>query len=289
MNTRTENMGIAETHQAFVETLSSVYDLGEARSIARIVFEDGLRVYDLQSKASLFNAQVTELQHIQARLLQHEPIQYILGQADFYGLKFKVDRNVLIPRQETEELVYWILETIQKEIKNSSLSILDIGTGSGCIPITLKKKIPQLNVSAMEISTEALEIAKYNADLNKVSIQLIQNDVLDIHRHSSLPFYDVIVSNPPYIPLVERALLASNVTEFEPALALFVPDENPLIFYEVIAAFAKLHLNPGGYLFFECNEFNTKEVGALIDSKGFRNLILQKDLNGKPRMIRATL
>lgn len=267
--------------------MSVVYDAGEARSIARIVFEDALRVHDIQSKAPLFSIQEEELHHIQARLLQHEPIQYILEQADFYGLKFKVNRNVLIPRQETEELVYWILETIQKEIKNANLKILDIGTGSGCIPITLKKKMPQLNVSAIDISTEALDVAKYNADLNKTSIEFIQSDILDPDQQQLLISYDVIVSNPPYIPLEERALLASNVTEFEPALALFVSDENPLIFYNTIAEFAKVHLNPNGYLFFECNEYNASEVIQLLENKLFMNIKLHKDINGKDRMIRC--
>lgn len=266
-----------------------MYEPGEARSIARIVFEDALRVYDIQSKAPLFSIQEEELQNIQARLLQHEPIQYILGQADFYGLKFKVNRNVLIPRQETEELVFWILETIQKEIKNSNLKILDIGTGSGCIPITLKKKMPQLNVSAIDISTEALEIAKHNADLNKTVIEFIQNDILNDNQQQISNFYDIIVSNPPYIPLVERAILASNVTEFEPALALFVTDENPLIFYNTIAEFAKAHLNTNGYLFFECNEYNAGEVSQLLEREGFKNVTLQKDINGKERMIRCQI
>jgi release factor glutamine methyltransferase len=278
-----------EAHQTFIQNLSAVYDLGEARSIARIVFEDALRVYDIQSKAPLFSIQEEELQNIQSRLLQHEPIQYILGQADFYGLKFKVNRNVLIPRQETEELVFWILETIQKEIKNSNLKILDIGTGSGCIPITLKKKIPQLNISAIDISTEALEIAKHNADLNKTLIEFIQNDILNDNQQQVLTFYDIIVSNPPYIPLVERALLASNVTEFEPALALFVTDENPLIFYNRIAEFAKANLNTNGYLFFECNEYNAGEVSQLLEREGFKNVTLQKDINGKERMIRCQI
>ncbi len=280
-------MNITEAHHTFIENLGAVYDPGEARSIARIVFEDALRIYDVQSKAPLFDIQQNLLHDIQERLLLHEPIQYILGQADFYGLKFKVNRNVLIPRQETEELVYWILETIQKEIKQSRLKILDIGTGSGCIPITLQKKIPQLNVSALDISPEALEIATINAALNKVTTTFIQLDIINQDAWQALEQYDIIVSNPPYIPEQERALMSQNVTGFEPELALFVSDENPLLFYDAIADFAKAHLNKNGYLFFECNEYNAGQVLQLLENKGFKKGILQKDMNGKQRMVRA--
>ncbi|MFN7116402.1 MAG: peptide chain release factor N(5)-glutamine methyltransferase [Saprospiraceae bacterium] len=280
-------MQINEVYQNFIGSLSALYDPGEARSIARIVFEDALRVHDVQSKAPLFNIQEEELYKIQTRLLQHEPIQYILGQADFYGLKFKVNQNVLIPRQETEELVYWILETIQKEIKNSNLKLLDIGTGSGCIPITLKKKIPQLNVAALDVSQEALDIAKLNADFNKTAVQFQQYDILKRENWKLLSQYDIIVSNPPYIPQHERALMPAHVTRFEPELALFVADDNPLLFYDTIAEFALLHLTPDAYLFFECNEFNAAEVAQLVENKGFKQVVLQKDMNGKDRMIRA--
>lgn len=280
-------MNITEAHYTFIENLSAVYEPGEARSIARIVFEDALRVYDVQSKAPLFDIQQHLLNDIQQRLLQHEPIQYILGQADFYGLKLKVNRNVLIPRQETEELVYWILETIQKEIKQSTLKILDIGTGSGCIPITLQKKMPQLDVTAIDISPEALEIATINATVNKVTTTLIQLDIINRNNWKTLEQYDIIVSNPPYIPQQEKVLMSPNVTHFEPELALFVSDENPLLFYDTIADFAKEHSNNNGYLFFECNEYNAEQVLQLLENKGFQRGILQKDMNGKQRMVRA--
>lgn len=282
-------MTIKEAYNGFVERLGAVYDLSEARSIARIVFEDALMAHDLQSKMPLLAIQEIELNKIQERLLQNEPIQYILGVADFYGLKFKVDRNVLIPRQETEELVFWILETIQKEIKNTAISILDIGTGSGCIPITLKKKMPQLNTSGIDISSNALRIAKLNAAFHKTMIEWVECDVLDKNQRQLLQFYDIIVSNPPYIPEQERTIMSDNVTKFEPELALFVSDDNPLLFYEIIADFAKEHLNPQGYLFFECNEFNALLVKKLLKNQGFKNVILQNDMNGKPRMLRGQL
>lgn len=270
-----------------MEQLATLYDSGEARSIARIVFEDALRVHDLQSKAPLFNIQEEELNEIKVRLLQKEPVQYILGQADFYGLKFKVNQNVLIPRQETEELVYWVLETIQKEIKKSDLKLLDIGTGTGCIPITLKKKVPQLNIDALDLSQDALEIAALNANIHKTSITFLKYDILNQLEWQILSQYNIIVSNPPYIPQRERTLLPAYVVDFEPAIALFVNDENPLLFYDAIADFAASHLVTDGYLFFECNEFNAPEVVQLLENKGFKQVLLQKDINGKDRMIRA--
>lgn len=282
-------MTIKEAYHGFVERLGAVYDLGEARSIARIVFEDALMAHDLQSKMPLLAVQEIELNRIQERLLQNEPVQYILGVADFYGLKFKVDRNVVIPRQETEELVFWILETIQKEVKNTAISILDIGTGSGCIPITLKKKMPQLNTSGIDISSNALRIAKLNAAFHKTMIEWVECDILDKDQRQLLQFYDIIVSNPPYIPEQERTIMSDNVTKFEPELALFVSDDNPLLFYEIIADFAKKHLNFQGYLFFECNEFNALLVKKLLEDQGFKNVILQNDMNGKPRMLRGQL
>ncbi len=281
-------MTVSSAFQAFIESLSQTYDPGEARSIARIVFEDALHIYDFQSAKHLETSQQNLLDSIQARLLQHEPVQYILGQADFYGLKFKVNPNVLIPRQETEELVHWIIETI-KSCKPSNYKILDIGTGSGCIPIAVKKKMPALEVSAIDVSLEALEIARENAQLNAVEVQFLQTDILDQNQWKQLGQFDLIVSNPPYIPFRESALMPKNVKDFEPELALFVADENPLLFYERIADFAIEHLSQNGYLFFECNEFNANEVAQLIDKKGFTNICLQKDLNRKDRMIKAAL
>lgn len=281
-------MDIAKAFQILVQNLSQIYDPGEARSIARIVFEDALHIYDFQSAKGLETSQRNLLDHIQERLLQHEPIQYILGQADFYGLKFKVNPAVLIPRQETEELVHWMVETI-KGSKRRNYKVLDIGTGSGCIPIALKKKIPSLDVSAIDISPEALVIAKENAQRNATEIEFLQMDIMNKNQWNQLAQFDMIVSNPPYIPLRESALMPENVKDFEPALALFITDENPLIFYETIADFAKEHLTEKGYLFLECNEFNANQVVQLLDNKSFTKSHLQKDLNNKDRMIKTTL
>lgn len=280
-------MSIVETFQKFVEKLNRIYDAGEARSIARIVFEDAFHIRDVASQRAFPAAQEAHLQMIESRLLRHEPVQYILGVADFYGLKFNVNPHVLIPRQETEELVHWIIETIKASGRRDYL-LLDIGTGSGCIPITLKKQLPELQTFAMDISLAALDVAETNAKKHDTDITFLQTDILDQNAWSNLGQFDIIVSNPPYIPHRERELMPAHVLTHEPELALFVANETPLLFYETIADFAKLHLKPGGWLFFECNEFNAQEVFELLKKQGFEQLILQKDLNQRDRMIRGT-
>ncbi len=272
---------IKNTYQAFLQNLSPQFGEREAISIARIVFEDAFKLFDYQSSKEFTESDT--LQEIEARLLNNEPVQYILGQADFYGLKFKVSPAVLIPRPETEELVYWILEN--QITKNPS--IIDIGTGSGCIPITLKKKIPQATISAIDVSRTALDIAKTNAVLNKVAVSFILSDILEERLWSSLDTYDIIVSNPPYIPHKEKVLMPKQVLDYEPDLALFVENDEPLIFYKKIGQFALKHLNQGGELYYECNEFNAKEVATLLRQIGFQKVELAKDLEGKERMIRA--
>lgn len=279
-------MSISEAFQAFVQNLSPLYDLGEAHSIARIIFEDVFQIRDFQNTKTFTSHQQAELEAIGQRLLKHEPVQYVIGQADFYGLKFKVNPSVLIPRQETEELVFWIIETI-KNSKRSNYKVLDIGTGSGCIPIALKSKVPQLQVSAIDISAAALKIASENAQVNKVLISFKKCDILDQNTWSDLDKYDIIVSNPPYIPPRERNLMPKHVLAYEPELALFVHDDDPLLFYRNIAEFALKYLEPGGWLFFECNEFTAHQVMDLLRSKNFFDLMLQHDLNGKERMIRC--
>ena len=272
---------IKNIHQQFIRNLSNKFEHREAKSIARIVFEDAFKLFDYQSNKTFKD--IVTLEKIEARLLQDEPVQYILGQADFYGLKFKVTPAVLIPRPETEELVYWILEN--QVAKDSS--ILDIGTGSGCISITLKKKMPLATVSALDVSPTALAIAKENANLNEVTISFLLADILDEEKWLNLPSYDIIVSNPPYIPHHEKHLMPNQVLDYEPDLALFVENEQALIFYEKIGQFARTHLNDGGLLFYECNEFNAKEVAVLLEKIGFSKVTLAKDMEGKERMIQA--
>lgn len=272
---------IQQAHQQFIQQISTFQEEREAKSIARIVFEDAFRLFDYQSIQPFLHLE--KLQAIQARLINKEPVQYILGQADFYGLKFKVTPDVLIPRPETEELVYWILESVNK----SNLKIVDIGTGSGCIPITLKKKLPTAEITGVDISQEVLIIAQQNAQLNKVSVNFQQVDILKEANWQQLPKFDIIASNPPYIPYNEIRLMPKQVTAFEPNLALFVDNQEPLIFYQKIAQFALLKLNQGGQLFYECNEFNAKEVVLILKQLGFSQVELQKDMEGKERMVRG--
>jgi release factor glutamine methyltransferase len=272
----------------FVQSLSAHFDPREAQSMARIVFED---CFDLQrsqfATAQLSPAQSAQLQSIHDQLLTQKPLQYILGQADFYGLKFKVDPRVLIPRPETEELVEWVLEVIENQFPNRNLRILDIGTGSGCIPIVLQKKLPKAEVWGLDVSAAALELAHENATLNQVQVNWCEQDILHEELWPQLPTFDLIISNPPYIPYQEQALMPPQVTDFEPHLALFVDDVDPLLFYRVIAKFAQKHLNAGGNLFFECNEYNASEVVVLLKESGWREVELRKDLSGKERMIWA--
>ncbi len=280
-------MTINQAFQSLVLALSRLYDPNEARSIARIVFEDGLRIRQTERADLLTPAKAEMLAMIQRRLLRYEPVQYILGQADFFGLKLKVTPAVLIPRQETEELVAWTLETLGA-VARTKLQALDIGTGSGCIAIALQKKRPALSMTAIDISAEALVVARENAEHQRAAVAFHQCDILDPTGWGLLGQFDLIISNPPYIPERERALLPSHVQGFEPASALFVADEAPLRFYATIADFARAHLRAGGYLFFECNEFNAREVQVLLADKGFA-VELRQDLNGRDRMIRAWL
>jgi release factor glutamine methyltransferase len=274
-------------YQSFVESLTPAFGESEARSLGRIVFEDVLHSrypYDLSPSA----LQQKELDGILTRLLQQEPLQYILGSADFYGLKFKADSRALIPRPETEELVEWTVKSVMgKYLSNAAVRILDIGTGSGCIPITIKKYLPASDVWAIDISKDALDLATFNAQQLEVNLQFRQVNILREAQWVGLPQFHVIVSNPPYIPESEMNLVPEQVKAHEPHLALFVADEDPLVFYEAIAKFAWRQLLPEGLLFFECNEYNAPQVVALLEKKGFQEVELRQDLSGKDRMVRA--
>ena len=279
-------MQIDQSFQHFVKILDPLYGTSEATSMSRIIFEDSFKIYDFSSTQLLDSSQQETLKTIEERLLKNEPLQYVLGEADFYGLRFKVDPRVLIPRPETEELVYWILEDVKSSGKNEQ-SILDIGTGSGCIPITLKKENPQLSLHAVDISDGALELALENALKNEVLVDFLQVDILKESNWGEIPLMDIIVSNSPYIPLSEIKLMPKHVIAYEPELALFVENEDPLIFYYQIAKFALEKLQIGGTLYFELNEYNANEVAAMLKQKGFESIIIRKDLSGKDRMIKA--
>jgi len=217
-----------------------------------------------------------------AQLKKHTPIQYVIGQTEFYGLLFKVNSSVLIPRPETEELIEWI----QQSLANlGSYQMLDIGTGSGCIAITLKSIFKKSNVSAFDISDEALKTATINAKLNNCEISYHKRDILTF-QNSDIQ-YDVIVSNPPYIPEYEKSEILPNVLNHEPHLALFVPNNNPLVFYNAIAVFALKNLKTKGLLFFEIHKDFGIQIVELLQKMGFENVILRQDISGNNRMIKA--
>lgn len=211
------------------------------------------------------------------------PIQYILGETEFYGLPFIVNRHTLIPRPETEELVEWILETADT---TAPLQIIDIGTGTGCIPITLAKHLPNASLFAIDISKEALRIAKQNTILNKVKLHFTEKNIL---KTTMLPQkFDIIVSNPPYVRELEKVDIKKNVLDNEPHIALFVEDDNPLLFYDKIAGLAIEHLTKNGLLYFEINQYLGTETVEMLHKKGFKNIELKKDVFGKDRMIQCT-
>jgi release factor glutamine methyltransferase len=274
-------------HQ-LIQSLVSIYDQREAETIVQYIFEDVFNIRRPLSDFIFNNKEQSQLENIKTRLLNHEPWQYIIGQADFYGLKFNVNPNVLIPRPETEELVYQILQ----DLKTSELvqpTILDIGTGSGCIPITIQKENPNTQVSAIDISIAAIQTAQSNAQLNEVQVNFQVFDILNKKHWQELGQFDVIVSNPPYIPNKEKALMHRNVLDHEPQLALFVEDDQPLIFYETIAEFAQAHLNKNGVLYFEINEFSGKATIEVLKKLNYKNVQLIQDMSGRDRIAMGTI
>lgn len=294
-------MKLKEFKLLFSEGLSDTYPKTEIESFFFILIEEKLelkRIDTVLNPDFLIGAAIVDiLKIILKRLQKEEPIQYILGKTEFYGLPFLVDKNTLIPRPETEGLVEWVLNKIQKiqgENQNSPstaqktpLAILDIGTGTGCIPISLAKNTTNTAITAIDISTAALRIAKKNAVLNDVAVNFI---TLDILKTLQLPQkYDLIVSNPPYIRELEKLEIRANVLENEPHLALFVPDNTPLLFYDKIADLAKQQLNENGMLFFEINQYLGKETLKMLEKKGFQNIQLKKDLFGNDRMLLCQL
>lgn len=277
--------------QHFKTSLSSLYPDTEIDSFFFLLIEEylGLQRIDvsLQPNLEIDSGQLDMLNSALQRLQKEEPVQYILGKTEFYGLPFKVNKHTLIPRPETEELVEWILDDLSSNPIQESVDILDIGTGSGCIPISIGKNNASANISAIDISSEALEVAKRNSALNEVSINFIQTDIL---RTNQLPKkYNIIVSNPPYVRDLEKMEIKKNVLENEPHVALFVKDNNPLLFYDRIADLANNYLSKTGVLYFEINQYLGKETVALLQTKGFKQVELRKDLFGNDRMIKAQL
>ncbi len=234
----------------------------------------------LTENVAFSDAQHAELERIVEELCVNRPIQYVLGEAEFFGLTFAVDERVLIPRPETEELVDWVISA-----QPSARKILDIGTGSGCISVSLASQMLSAKVSAYDVSAEALALAAENAQRNRVEVDFSQIDILNPPTVSDV--FDIIVSNPPYIMNAERREMAARVTDFEPALALFVPDDDPLIFYRAIAKFAKTHLSAGGSLFFEINRQFAAQISAMLSDENFVEIEVRKDCFGNDRMIKS--
>jgi len=281
-------MTISQAKTHLTQALATIYDQREAESITRIIFEDVDFLKNRPLEDILNGGHIAMLNKMQSRLLAYEPLQYVLGEADFYGLKFKVNPHVLIPRPETEELVQWIKNDITGIASvGEGRSLLDIGAGSGCIALTLKLQLPQLAVTALDVSPLALKVVQENAERLGADINLINMDILDQEATKTLPTYDYIVSNPPYVLTKDKAEMQSNVLEYEPHLALFVPDNDPLLFYRQIAWLSRKHLKTGGALYFEIHEKQAIGIKSILEAMGFQNIVIQKDMSNKDRMVRG--
>ncbi|CAI8401525.1 MAG: Release factor glutamine methyltransferase [Polaribacter sejongensis] len=285
-------MTLKEFRLFFTNALKEKYPKTEIAAFFFLLLENKLNLQRIDTVLKpdfiIDNTILSELKSTVKRLQKEEPIQYILGETEFYGLPFIVNKNTLIPRPETEELVEWILLEIAKiqGCITPTLSVLDIGTGTGCIPISLAKNLTDVKITAIDISPEALKVAKQNATLNNVEITFLEMDILKTHQLEKQ--YDIIVSNPPYVRELEKAEIKNNVLQNEPHLALFVEDHTPLIFYAKIADLAKQCLTKEGILFFEINQYLGKETIEMLEQKGFKNIALKKDVFGNDRMIQAS-
>ena len=278
------------TYNEMWHRLTPVYGDGEAKAISRLVYEVrfALTLSDIciGKDTQLSANDQAELAEITRRLEQQEPIQYILGQADFCGRTFLVNQNVLIPRPETEELCRWIISEFRDEsLEFSDYSILDIGTGSGCIAITLTAELPKAQVTAWDISEAALQVARENARRLHSNVTFEQTDALNAPQDHER--WDVIVSNPPYICNKERARMEANVLEHEPHTALFIPDDSPLLFYSAIAQYGLTALKTGGLLYFEMNPLYAQELADMLSMMSYHDIEIKIDQYGKQRMIRA--
>lgn len=280
-------MILLEYKKRFINDLKDEYLLEEIYSFFNILIKYYLKVSRLElaldPQKEISSEEIKLFDKISLQLQQHKPIQYILGETEFFGLKFQVDKNVLIPRPETEELVSWILLDLS-ENKISAPKIVDIGTGSGCIAISLAKNLPAAELTALDISEEALEIASNNAKANKVKVKFENQDILNLKQ--AFNSFDIIVSNPPYVRDLEKKDMNRNVLENEPEGALYVRDNDPLVFYEAITKLAKESLVIGGGLYFEINQYLAEETEQLMKNAGFHTR-LKKDIFGNFRMIKG--
>lgn len=274
------------TIQYIKSELADLLPETEIQAITRIILESvcGWSFSEQLTRANetMDKEKVGQITAIVHRLKKSEPIQYVLGETEFFGLKLKVNPAVLIPRPETEELVEWVCNSILPE----NPQILDVGTGSGCIALALKKNLKDAEISAVDFSEKALDVARQNAGLNNLKVEFLKVDILNWEKYE-WDFFDVIVSNPPYVRVSEKKLMQKNVLDFEPGMALFVSDEDPLVFYREIARFAQNFLAEKGFLFFEINESLSDPLIKMLQQNNFTDIQLQKDLQGKNRMIRC--
>lgn len=280
-------MLLSEFKSKFVNELKGEFPKEEIQSFFNILTGSFLKMsrldVALDPEKILSETELEQFEDALFRLKKHEPIQYITGKTEFFGLKFKVNKSVLIPRPETEDLVLWILDDFKE--RKEDLKILDIGTGSGCIAISLAKNLPQAKITAIDISEEVIETARENAELNQIEIEFKQADILQM---TELPeHYDVIVSNPPYVRELEKEDMQRNVLEFEPETALYVKDHDPLLFYEKISELAANSLKSNGAVYFEINQYLGEETEKILTGKNFHT-ILKKDIFEVDRMLKGT-
>jgi release factor glutamine methyltransferase len=284
------NTTVMQIRQSFLAGLKELYEKDEINNITYILFEEFLgwprtKLY-LEAVAAIEPLQARMFSDALLRLADGCPVQYITSKADFNGLSISVNPSVLIPRQETAELAFFIALEL-KTLDLDGFSAIDVCTGSGCIAIYLKKQFPGISMHAIDISEDALSTAQANAAENGTSIDFHITDILDTHGQPANHKFNLVVSNPPYVTLKEKQAMKINVTAYEPCLALFVPDEDPLLFYRKISLYSKTHLTEGGLLFFEINEAFGNEIKELLISRGFSNVVVRKDFGGKDRFIRA--
>jgi release factor glutamine methyltransferase len=284
-------MKIKQYRTEFIQELSLIYDAGEAESFFYLILEEKqmLKRIDLALNPDLTfsDEEIPIWNSILEQLKREIPVQYLLGKTSFYGLEFEVNSTVLIPRPETEELVDWIIGDCFGPRNDKKVKILDIGTGSGCIAISLAKNIPNAQVFAIDVSEKALTTAQKNAEINEVNVTFLEKNILETEDLEQQ--FDIIVSNPPYVRELEKEEIKKNVLDNEPHLALFVDDTDALVFYRKIAELALKNLSPNGQLFFEINQYLGKEMIELLEKMNFKNIELRKDIYENDRMIRGTI
>ncbi|MDI9311679.1 MAG: peptide chain release factor N(5)-glutamine methyltransferase [Limnohabitans sp.] len=284
-------MTLKEYKIKFTNTLAPIYDEKEIESFFYILLESFHKLkridFALNPNLELNSEEISRWETSLKELEKEKPVQYILGETEFFGLPFFVNENTLIPRPETEELVSWILQSSKFRIQNSKLRILDIGTGTGCIAISLAKNLPEAEVFALDVSEKAIEVAKKNATINNVNITFLHQSILETEDLEQQ--FDIIVSNPPYVRNLEKEEIKKNVLDYEPHLALFVEDTDALLFYRRITQLAKKNLTASGELYFEINQYLGNEMTLLLENLGFKNIELRKDIYENDRMTRATL